>query len=132
MQKITQTQLPVKVFGIVTAGVLILSLAWDSSNGFGGSEIFTGIALLLVVGAILYLFRMENISEREVLLRIRGEFSPEAQAEALKSYQHLKTKELEGLFTKILDEANGDLGKVKQLSSVAESVGWKAFINNHY
>lgn len=39
---------------------------------------------------------------------------------------------MEGLFSKILDDGNGDAGKVKKLASVAESIGWKAFIENQW
>jgi hypothetical protein len=111
---------------------LILYLIWDSSSGRGGSEIIAGIGLALAVGALLYLKQMENTSERSVAQRIKAEYSPESQPQVFEIYQHLKIKELEGLFLKILDDAHGDLNQVKKLSSVAESMGWRAFLENHW
>ena len=116
--------------GIVIA--LVLSLLWDSSNGLGGSEIFTGIALLLTIGSLLYLKSMQDVTERDILRRIRTEYSPDAQSLVFDVYQRLKIKEMEGLFSKILDDASGDANKVKKLASVAESIGWKAFIENEW
>jgi len=49
-----------------------------------------------------------------------------------KVYQYLKIKENEGHFLKILDDAKGDADKVKKLASVVESVGWQAFLENHW
>ena len=43
-----------------------------------------------------------------------------------------RTKELEGLFLKILDDARGDVEQVKKLAALAESVGWKAFLENKW
>ena len=116
--------------GIVIA--LVLSLVVDSSNGLGGSEIFTGIALLLAFVAILYLKNLGDVTEREVTRRVRAEYPKEIQPQVFEIYRHLKTKELEGLFSKILDDANGNADKVKKLASVAESVGWKAFIESQW
>lgn len=116
--------------GIIIA--LVLSLVWDGSNGIGGSEIFTGIALLLAIGSILYLKNMGDVTEREVTRRVRSEYPKEIQPQVFDIYRHLKTKELEGLFSKILDDANGDANKVKKLASVAESIGWKAFIESQW
>ena len=116
--------------GIVIA--LVLSLVVDSPNGLGGSEIFTGIALLLAFVAILYLKNLGDVTEREVTRRVRAEYPKEIQPQVFEIYRHLKTKELEGLFSKILDDANGNADKVKKLASVAESVGWKAFIESQW
>jgi len=82
---------------------------WSSAmgNGWGGGGICAGIGLILVAGAMIYLKRLENISERNIDQRIKAEFSPEAQPQVLKIYEHLKIKELEGLFVKILDDAKG-------------------------
>jgi hypothetical protein len=118
--------------GILLIITLVLSLWWDVSNGLGGSEIFTAIGLLLVLVVIVYFKRMENVSENAVSRRIRAEFPTEAQPQVFEIYQHLKRKELEGLFLKILEDAHGDLSKVKSLASLAESVGWKAFLENHW
>ena len=97
-----------------------------------GQGIIASIALLLVVGAILYLKRMQNVTEKDILRRVRAEYSLESQKQVLEFYRHLKTKELEGLFSKILDDAKGDINKVKKLTNVAESIGWKAFLENEW
>lgn len=118
--------------GILLVIALVLSLWWDISDGLGGSEIFTTIGLLVVFGVIIYFKRMENASENIVSQRIRAEYPSEAQPQIFEIYEHLKRKELEGLFLKILEDANGDINKVNSLASLAESVGWKAFIENHW
>jgi hypothetical protein len=41
-------------------------------------------------------------------------------------------KELEYLFAKVLDDAKGDMREVKKLAAVAESIGWKAFLENRW
>ena len=97
-----------------------------------GQGIIASIALLLVVGAILYLKRMQNVTEKDILRRVRAEYSLESQKQVLEFYRHLKTKELEGLFSKILDDSKGDINKVKKLTNVAENVGWKAFLENDW
>ena len=118
--------------GLLLVITLVLSLLWDVSNGWGGSEIFTGIGLLMVLGVIVYFRRMENVSENAVSQRIRAEYPSESQPQVFEIYEHLKRKEMEGLFLKILEDANGDVGKVKSLASLAESVGWRAFLENHW
>lgn len=112
--------------------VLALFLTWDISNGLGSSEIFTGLAIVLVLGAFVYLKKMQNVTEMDVTRRVKAEYTSETQSQVLEAYRRLKTRELEGLFTKILDDAKGDAAKVNQLVSVAESVGWKAFIENKW
>jgi hypothetical protein len=112
--------------------VLVLYMVWGFINGRGLGNVCAGISLLLAIGAILYLKQMENRAEKNVAQRIRAEFSPESQAQVFEIYEHLKLKELEGLFLKILDDANGDVIKVKNLATVAESVGWKAFLENRW
>lgn len=116
--------------GIIIA--LVISLLLSSSNGLRGSDIFSGIALLLALGGMLYLRNMQAVSEREVRQRIAKEFSPVEQPLVFETYQHLKIRELEGLFLKILDDANGDVIKVRQLASIAESTGWKTFLENRW
>ena len=111
---------------------IFLVIALVGSLFLGNSGAFTAAGLLLVLGAMLYLKQMENVSERAVAQRIRAEYSSETQQQVFAIYEHMKIKELEGLFLKILDEANGDIKKVEKLASVAESVGWKAFLENHW
>jgi len=111
---------------------VFLVIALVGSLLLGNSGVFTGIGLLLVVGAMMYLKQLENISERNVAQRIKAEYPSESQQQVFAIYEHMKIKEMEGLFQKILDDSKGDLTKVKKLASVAESVGWKAFIENHW
>lgn len=92
----------------------------------------TVIALLLIVGALIHLKWTETISERTISRRIKAEYPVEVQAQVYQTYQHMKVKELEGLFLKILDDANGDVLKVQKLASIAESVSWRAFLENHW
>ena len=132
MNKSNWSQRVLKYAGVGIVIALVLSLVVDSSNGLGGSEIFTGIALLLAFVAILYLKNLGDVTEREVTRRVRAEYPKEIQPQVFEIYRHLKTRELEGLFTKILDDANGNADKVKKLASVAESVGWKAFIESQW
>lgn len=49
--------------GLLLAVTLILSLLWDGSKWWGGSDIFIAFGLLWVIGAMLYLWQMQNISE---------------------------------------------------------------------
>lgn len=132
MNKSGWSKRSLKFLGVLLAVALATYLLWDGSNGWGGSELFTGIALLLVLGAMFYIKVMENKADKNVAERIREEYPPESQEQVLEIYQHLKTRELEGLFLKILDDANGDSIKVKKLATLAESVGWKAFLENHW
>lgn len=120
------------IVGILILITLILSLLFGGLNGWGSSDIFTGIGLMLVIGAMYYLQRMEIISERGITKKIKAEYSSESQPQVFEIYKHLKTKELEYLFAKILDDAKGDLSQVKKLASVAESIGWKAFLENRW
>ena len=81
---------------------------------------------------MVYLKRLENITEHSITQRIRNEYPSESQSQVFEIYEHLKTKELEGLFQKILDDAHGDISEVKKYASLAESVGWKDFLENHF
>lgn len=112
--------------------ILVLFITWDTSNGLGSSEILAGLALLLVLGAFLYLKNMQNVSEIDITQRIKAEYPIDSQPQIFEAYRRLKIKELEGLFSKILDDAKGDPEKVNKMVSVAEGVGWKAFIENKW
>lgn len=114
------------VLGILLTVALVISLL------LGSSEAFTGIGLLLVAIAMLYLKYQENISENEVARKIKAEYPAESQQRVRKIYEHMKIKEMEGLFQKILDDSKGDVQKVERLANVAENVGWKAFLENHW
>ena len=118
--------------GVALAIILTLSLLWDGSNGWGVSDMFTAFGLLLVFGAILYLWQMQNTSEKAVSQRIKSEYPSELRPKVIEIYRHLKVKELDGLFLKILDDSKGDFNQVKKLASVAENVGWQAFLENKW
>jgi|GEM_PF-3110058 len=105
---------------------LVLSLL------IGNSGLCTLFGLLLVAGAMLYLRQQENVTEQDVALRIKAEYPAESQQHVYEIYEHLKIKEMDGLFQKILDESKGDVEKVEKLASVAESVGWNSFLDNHW
>ena len=93
---------------------------------------FTVLGLLLVLGAMLYLNQMQNTSEKEVSRRIKAEYPAELQPSVFEIYRHLKVRELEGLFLTILDDSKGDLAQVRKLASVAENVGWRAFLETRW
>ena len=93
---------------------------------------FTVLGLLLVLGAMLYLKQMQNTSEKEVSRRIKAEYPAELQPSVFEIYRHLKVRELEGLFLTILDDSKGDLAQVRKLASVAENVGWRAFLETRW
>ncbi len=119
--------------GIPIIAALLLYLVWGGvQTGWESGEICAGLGLLMAIGALLYLKRMENVSIRDVSQRIRKEYPPEVRSQVFEVYEHLKTKELDGLFAKILDDAHGDVNQVRKLASVAESVGWQAFLENKW
>lgn len=97
-----------------------------------GSFIFASLAFLFAIGSIIYLKRMQNVIENDIKHRIRTEYPPESRKQILEFYRSLKIKEMEGLFSKILDDAKGDVNKVGKLTNVAESIGWKAFLENEW
>jgi hypothetical protein len=118
--------------GISLVILLILYVILGGLNGWGGSETCAAIGLLMVLGAFLYLKQMENITIKSISQRIRSEYPPESQTQVFEAYEHLKTRELEGLFPKILDDAHGDASQAKRLTSVAEGVGWQSFLDNKW
>ena len=122
----------VRIVSVSIAVLLFLYLIWNSSNGWGGSEMVTAVGLILVIGAMLYLKQMENTAEKNVLQRIKTEYPPESQSQVLEVYEHMKIKELEGLFLKILDDAHGDVNAVRKFAGLAENVGWKAYLENKW
>ena len=121
-----------RMIGIPLAIALVAYLVWDGSKGFSGAGLCAGAGLLLVAGAMAYIKQMELVSDRNIAQRIRTEYPSESQAEVVKAYDHLKVRELEGLFVKILDDAKGDVNVVTKLSALAENIGWKAFIENKW
>jgi len=125
LQKYVSSPLVI-ILGLYTIWGIIIK------NSAGFEYICAGVSVLLVLGAFFYLKQMENVAEKNVKQRIQAEFPTESQPQVFEIYQRLKIKELEGLFLKILDNANVDLNKVKNLADVAESVGWKAFLEDRW
>lgn len=115
-----------KVVGWVLAAALVASLFLQSSG------LLAFMILMLAGWAFWYLKQMEGVSEEDITRRIRAEYPAESRPQVLEVYKHLKAKELDGLFGKILDESKGDVKRVIKLADVAENVGWQAFLNNHY
>lgn len=117
---------------IALAIVLILYLAWVVSSGWGASTLVAGVAVLLFIAAMLYLRQMDIKSDAQIKQRIRAEYPSESQPQVLELYDRLKTKELEYVFAKVLDDAKGNLNEVKKLAALAESIGSKAFLETHW
>jgi hypothetical protein len=122
----------VKYLGIPLIVVLAIYLATGGVRGWGSDDVFAGIGLALVIGAMIYLKRLDDKADQEIAQRIKAEYPTEAQPQVFQEYKHLKTKELEYLFAKILDEAKGNFNEVKKFTALAESVGWKAFLENRW
>ena len=127
-----QSKRLLKYAGIPIVIALVLYLIWDGSNGLGTGEILAGICLVLFIGAMTYLRQSDITADRDIAQRIKAEYSTESQPQVFEIYNHLKTKEIEYLFSKVLDEAKGDVKEVKKLAGIAESVGWKSFLENHW
>ncbi len=116
--------------GIALVFAVILYIGWR--GWVTGSSIFAGILLVLFAAAILSFKLREIRADREIARRINTEFPHESQPEALDLYHGLKTKELEYLFAKVLDDAKGDMREVRRLAAIAQSVGSKAFLENRW
>ncbi len=114
--------------GVVAA----LYLAWVALRGPQAADICAGVALLLFLAYMIDLKRSEVRADRGIVQRIREEYPAETQPQVLELYDRLKAKELEYLFVKVLDDAAGDLGKATKLTGLAESIGWKAFLESHW
>lgn len=118
--------------GILVITAMLAYMIWGGLNGSGSGVICTGLGLLLVAAMLVYLKQMENISIDSIKQQIQIEYTPESQPQVLEAYEHLKVKELEGLFPKILDAAQGDVALVRKLAGIAEQVGWQAFLANKW
>jgi hypothetical protein len=132
MNKSGWSKRSLKFLGILLAISLVIYLLWDGSDGWGSSDIVAGLSLLLTIGAIIYQQQIDNKAERAVAQRIKTEYPSESQQQVFDIYRHLKTKELEGLFLKMLDDAKGDVNAIKKFAALAESIGWRAFLENHW
>lgn len=118
--------------GVYLFVILAAYFIWDGVTGRGVWAICAGIGILLALGAFLYLQRMDDQEETQIRRRIRTEFAAASQPEVLAIYNGLKIKDQEGLFSKILDDARGNVAEVKKLAGIAESVGWKDFLEDKW
>ncbi len=119
-----------KYAAIPVGVILVLFLAWAVLKGPQGADICAGISLLLFIEVMIDLKRSEIKADRDVTRRIRAEYPAESQPQVFELYGRLKAKELEYLFLKVLDDAQGDLNEARKLSGLAESIGWKALLEN--
>ncbi len=120
-------------YGLVALVIAaVLYIGWIDWRGWVTSSICAGAALLLFAGVMLYFRQRDARADREIAQRIKTEFPPEAQPEVDDIYYGMKLKELEYLFGKVLDDAKGDLQQVRKLAALAQSVGWKAFLENRW
>lgn len=112
--------------------LLALYLAWALFRGPQGADIIAGVALLLFIAYMINVRRSEAKADQAIAERIRAEYPPESQPELFELYDRLKVKELEYLFEKVLDDAHGILPEARKLAGLAESIGWKAFLESHW
>ena len=122
----------VRYAAVAVMVLLVIYLIWAFLRGPRSADIIAGAALLLFA-ALVFNFRSAEIrADRAIAQRVRTEFSAEDQPRVLELYERLKAKELEPLFQKVLDDAHGDLQQVQKLSGLAESLGWRAFLENRW
>jgi hypothetical protein len=118
--------------GIALIIAVVLYIGWIGWNGWVTSSICAGIGLVLFAAAVFYYRQLDVKADREIAQRIKNEFPVESQSEVFGLYHGLKMKELEYLFAKVLDDAKGDMREVRKLTALAESLGWKAFLENRW
>ncbi len=121
-----------KYAAIPVAVILALYILWAILRGPRSADIVAGVALLLVIAYFIAFRRSEVKADRHIEQRIRAEYPAELQPEVFELYSRLKTKELEYLFEKVLDDAKGDLSQARKLTGLAESIGWKAFLETRW
>ncbi len=120
-------------YAAIPIGVLLaLCLVWAILSGPRGADILAGVALLLYIAAMINIQRSEVRADHEIAQRIRAEYPAELQPQVFELYARLKARELEYLFQKVLDDAQGDLAQAKKLAGLAENIGWKAFLENRW
>ncbi len=110
----------------------VVYVVWVDWRGSVTSSICGALGVLLAAGGMFYFRQRDARADREIARRIAAEFPPEAQAEVDDIYYGLKMRELEYLFGKVLDDANGDVQQVRKLAALAQSIGWKAFLENRW
>lgn len=112
--------------------ILVLCIVWAVLSGTRGADILAGVALVLFAAAMINLKRSEVRADRGIEQRIRAEYPAGDQPVMFDLYNQLKVKELEYLFEKVLDDAKGNLAEAKKLTGLAESIGWKAFLESRW
>ncbi len=112
--------------------VVIVDMSWVAWHSWLGSSLCTGMGLVLFAAAMYYFRKQDVKAEQEIVARIKAEYPPESQSEVYDIYYGLKLKELEYLFGKVLDDAKGDIREVRKLAGLAQSIGWKAFLENRW
>lgn len=118
--------------GIALVIAVMVYISWVAGHSWVSGSLCTGVGLVLFAAAMYY-FRQQDVkAEREIVQRIKAEYPPESQSEVYDIYYGLKLKELEYLFGKVLDDAKGDIGEVRKLAGLAQSIGWKAFLENRW
>ncbi len=112
--------------------VVIVDMSWVAWHSWLGSSLCTGMGLVLFAAAMYYFRKQDVKAEQEIVARIKAEYPPESQSEVYDIYYGLKLKELEYLFGKVLDDAKGDIREVRKLAGLAQSIGWKAFLEHRW
>ncbi len=121
-----------KYAAVPVIALLAIYAAWAVMRGPQGADIIVGAALLLLIAYLINMARSEARTDRIIALRIRAEYAPESQPELFALYDRLKFKELEYLFEKVLDDAGGSLPEARKLAALAQSIGWRAFLESRW
>ncbi len=120
-------------YATIPIGIVLASLlTWAALKGPRGADVCAGIGLVLFIAAMMELRRTEMKADKSIAQRIKTEYAAEWQPQVFALYDRLKAKELEYLFVKVLDDAKGDLKEANKLTGLAESIGWKAFLENRW
>ncbi len=121
-----------KYAALPAGAAVVLYLVWVASQGLGTANLCAGIGLLLFIVYMIDLKRSETRADRNIAQRIRAEYPTNDQPQVLELYDRLKSKELEYLFQKVLDDAGGNLVEARKLTGLAESIGWTAFLETRW
>ncbi len=121
-----------KYAAVPVIALLAIYAAWAVMRGPQGADIIVGAALLLLIAYLINMARSEARTDRIIALRIRAEYPAESQPELFALYDRLKFKELEYLFEKVLDDAGGSLPEARKLAALAQSIGWRAFLESRW
>ncbi len=121
-----------KYAALPAGAAVVLYLVWVASQGLGTANLCAGIGLLLFIVYMIDLKRSETRADRNIAQRIRAEYPANDQPQVFGLYDRLKSKELEYLFQKVLDDAGGNLVEARKLTGLAESIGWTAFLETRW